>query len=89
MQALNLFPAGFQLRHHVVEVAAQVADFVVAIGEADRSLHVAQGDARDLVLQLHHGSANGDRQHHNDGGADKKSARSGNGDNNVPLARGQ
>ena len=42
VQALDFFPAGFQLRDHVVEVAAQVANFVVALGEADGDVHVAE-----------------------------------------------
>ena len=32
MQAFDLFAALAQLLHHVIEVAAEVADFVVAIG---------------------------------------------------------
>ena len=30
VQTLDLFTAGFKLRHHVIEVATQIADFVIA-----------------------------------------------------------
>ena len=41
VQALDFLAARLQLRHHVVEVAAQFADFVVAIGEAHGDIQVA------------------------------------------------
>ena len=66
MQTLDLFAAGLKLRHHVIEVAAQVANLVVTRGKADGDIHIAQPDPRNLVLQLQHGTANGNCQHHDD-----------------------
>ena len=51
---LNLFAALAQLLHHVVEVAAEVSDFVVAAGKADGDVQVAVADLRDLFLQFDH-----------------------------------
>ncbi len=89
MQALDLFAAGLELRHHVVEVAAQIANFVVALGEADGNVHVAQAHARDLVLQLQHGPADRDRQHHDYRDANEERSRGRDGDDDVPLAFSQ
>ena len=36
VQPLDFFAAGLQLLHHLVEVAAQVANFVIALREAHR-----------------------------------------------------
>ena len=74
VQSVDLFAAGLQLRHHVVEVAAQIADFVIAIGKADSHVHVAQLDARNLLLQLDHGAAHLHRQHHDHGYANDECA---------------
>ena len=72
VEMLDLLPAGLQLRHHVVEVAAQVADLVIAIGETDGNVHVSQADAGNLVLQFEHGAAHRDREHHDDRGANQE-----------------
>ena len=85
VQAVDFFAAGFQLRHHVVEVAAQVADLVIAVGEAHRHVHVAELHPRDLVLQFHHGAANLHRQHHDHRHADYE--RSAGGDGDYVIAR--
>jgi hypothetical protein len=58
MQALNFLAALAQLLHHVIEVAAEVSDFVVAPGEADRDIQVAFTDQRDFLLQFDHGPLN-------------------------------
>ena len=50
MQALNLRPALAQLLHHVIEVAAEISDFVVAMGEADCDVQVAFAHLRDFLL---------------------------------------
>jgi len=47
-----------QLLHHVIEVAAEVADFVVALGEADRDVQVALAHLLNFFLQFDHGPLN-------------------------------
>ena len=54
MQALNLLAALPQLLHHVVEVAAEIADFVVAPREADRDVKIAFIHKSNFFLQFDH-----------------------------------
>jgi hypothetical protein len=58
MKALNFFPALAQLLEHVVKIAAEVSDFVVAVREADRDVQVAFTYQRDFLLQFNHGPLN-------------------------------
>ena len=58
MQALDLFPALPQLLHHVVEVAAECSDFVVAPGKVNRNVQIAFTHLRDFLLQFDHGPLN-------------------------------
>ena len=41
MQALDLFPALAQLPHHFVEVPAEIANFIVAVGKTHIHKQVA------------------------------------------------
>ena len=40
------------LADHLIEVAAQIADFIITAGEADSHIQIACADLRDLLLQL-------------------------------------
>src|SRR5579864_1824807 len=63
MQALDFFAALAELRDHLVEVAAEVADFIVAIREAYRDIQVTATELNDLLLQFDHRSLHGVREH--------------------------
>src|SRR4051812_46115037 len=64
VKTLNLFATLAKLLDHSVEVATEVADLVVALGEVHGDVHVTVGNAGDLVLKLDHGATNDDGQHH-------------------------
>ena len=80
VQPLDLFAALTQLPHHVVKVAAQVANLVIAVGKADVYEEVALLHPRNLILQLHQGPVDDHGQHHEEHGAD---------DNGAGKAHGQ
>ena len=70
MEPLDFFSAFSQLRHHAIEVAAKVADFVVALCETYGCLEVTLTNSRDLLLELDHGTLNEKRQHQQQSRAD-------------------
>src|SRR5271165_3165077 len=84
MQALNLSTALAQLLHHIVEVAPEISDFVVAPGETDGDIQIALADERNLLLQFDHGALNhvGERTDYDRADHD----RSGAGDNQHSVA---
>ena len=59
VQAFDLDAALAQLLHHLVEVATEVSDFVVAVREADRDAEIPAAELRDLLLQFDHGALHG------------------------------
>ena len=59
MQAFDFFPAFTELDDHLVEVASQVANFVVAVGEANRCTQVPAADLGDLLLKFNHRTLDG------------------------------
>ena len=75
MQALNLFAALAQLLHHVIEVAAEIADFVVALGEADRDVQIAFPDELHFLLEFDHGPLNQVGKYEHGDGADRHRSR--------------
>jgi len=76
MQAFDLLAALAQLLHHVIEVAAEVADFVVALGEADRDVQVALAHLLNFFLQFDHGPLNqvGEDEHGDSTDCDRSGA---------------
>ncbi len=78
MQALNLLTTLAQLLHHVVEVAAEVSDFVVALGEADCDVQVAFTHQCHLLLQFDHGPLDQIGKHEHGHGADDDRSRTSN-----------
>src|SRR5271165_1096197 len=89
VQALDFLATRLELLHHVVEVTAQVADFIGAIREADGNVHVSQAQARDLLLQFKHRAPDGDCQDHNHGNTDEKRPSGSNRNYDMPFSFGQ
>ena len=54
VQALDLDPALAELRNHLIEVASQVSDFVVAMGKAHVRAEVTAPKLRNFLLQFDH-----------------------------------
>ena len=67
-----------ELLDHAVEVAAEVADFVVALCKADRDVEVAFAHPFHLFLQFDHGPLDEVGQHDHHHGADSHRSGSGN-----------
>ena len=63
VQAFDLDAALAQLPHHLIEVAAQVSNLVVAAGETHRHVEIAAAELRDLLLQFDHGPLHGVGEH--------------------------
>ena len=57
MGLLELLPALAQLAHHLIEVAAQVADFVVPAGETGCYRQVSIAELGDLLPKLDQAAA--------------------------------
>ncbi len=74
VQALDFGARLAQLRHHLVKVAAQLADVVGASGKANGDVEVAVAHALDFVLQLPHGSAEDQAERKHQHGADGNGA---------------
>ena len=85
MQNLDFFAAVPQLLHHVIEVAAEVSDFVVTIGEADGDIEIAVADLIHLLLQFDHGALNQVGQTEHGRGADGDGSRSGDDHDSVAF----
>ena len=85
MQALDFFAALPQLFHHVVEVAAEISDFVVAPGEADGDVQIAFTHQPDLLLQFDHGPLNQIGKSDDGNGADDHRSRSRDDQHRVAL----
>src|SRR3954454_19618348 len=83
VKTLNLFATLAKLFDHSVEVTAEVADLVIALGEVDGDVHVSVGHAGNLVLKLDHGTTNDDGEHHDHHCAD--SDRAGGGDDEYGI----
>ena len=70
VQAFDLVAALAQLLDHVIEVAAQVSDLVVAMGKADGDAQVAAAELRNLLLQFDHRTLHRVGQHDQQRSAD-------------------
>ncbi len=78
MQALDFLTALAELLNHLVEVAAKIADFVVAMRETDRNTQIASTQLSNLLLQFDHRALHGVGENDEQGAADGDCARSGN-----------
>ena len=85
VQAFDLEAAFAHLPHHLIEVAAQVADFVIAMGETHGNVEIAATQLRDFLLQFHHGPLHGVSEHDQQRAADGDCASSRDEQNHVPF----
>ena len=83
--SLDFSAALAQLLHHVVEVAAEVSDFVVAAGEADGNIEITFADLGDFLLQLDHWPLNEIGERADGNSADDNSSGPGNEQNRVAF----
>ena len=75
VQALDLDPALAELRNHLVEVASQVSDFVVAVGKAHVRAEVTAAELSNLLLQFDHRPLHGISEDHEEHAANRNRAR--------------
>ena len=73
----------------MIKISAQVADFVVAPGEADSHVEVAGADQRDLFLQFDHGALDQVGQHRDRHSADDDGSGSGDHEDGVAFPAAQ
>ncbi len=70
VQALDFSAALAQLSHHLIEVAAQVSDLVVAVRKTYGNCEIAATELRDFLLQFDHRALHGISEHHQQSTAD-------------------
>ena len=75
VQALDLDPALAELRNHLVEVASQVSDLVVAVGKAHVRAEVTAAELRNLLLQFDHRALHGVSENHEEHAANRNRTR--------------
>src|SRR5579884_813144 len=75
VEALDFFLTIAQLGDHAIEVAAQLADFVIAVGETDARVPITLADTRNLALNFLHGAVDEDDQGRDQHGAHDNRAR--------------
>jgi hypothetical protein len=77
VQAFDFGAAFAQLHHHLIEVAAEVADLVVAVRKTDGYTEIAVAELSDFLLQFDHGPLHGVGEHDQQRAADRDRARAG------------
>src|SRR5579862_17656 len=74
MQALDFDAALAELLHHLIEVAAKVSDFVVAVSETYGDAEISTAELSDFLLQFDHGTLHGVREDNEQSPADRDCA---------------
>src|SRR5581483_5333431 len=85
VQAIDFLAVFAKLRHHAIKIAAQISDFVLALGEANADFQVAVSEFRDLLLEFNERTLNGVGEDENQRGADGNGARACNHQHHVTL----
>lgn len=85
MEPFDFFAAVFELGDHAVEVATEVADFVVASREGDRYIQVAVSHGSDFFLQLDQGTLNDICHHQQKNDTNRDGPGASNYQDHVPL----
>src|ERR1700722_12471059 len=85
MESIDLVAALPQLLHHMVEIAAEISDLVIATREADSDIQIAVTHLPNLLLQFHHRPLHEIGEHQHRDGTDGNSAGSSNDEYRVTI----